>query len=123
MECVVEDPTAGFTLNKEESKTKKGNLIYVTTNNNSPTPNCNKIISGVTESNGGKGSSSGKGLSGGAVAGVVIGCVAVVAIAGIVLFFFSKGAGLLGGVSSVAQSYDATATSSVAGENVGGLKK
>ena len=121
LECVVEDPIEGFTLKEEESKSENGNIFYVTTiNNNSPAPNCNKIVSGVT---GSKGSSSGKGLSGGAIAGVVIGCVAVVAIAGFVLFFFIKGAGLLGGVSSVAQSYAGTTTSSIASENTGGLKK
>ena len=67
-------------------------------------------------------SSSSSSLSGGAIAGIVIGCIAVVAIIGTIIFFVSKGTALFG-AGNAAAAYSEAGTSSVSNMNVPNLKK
>ena len=84
----------------------------VSTGNSVLSPLCETYVSGDLEDS--NSSSSSRGLSGGAIAGIVIACIAVVAVVGLIFVFVSKGAALFGGVKSgAAASYSQAGTSSV----------
>ena len=68
-------------------------------------------------------SSSWGGLSGGAVAGILIASVEDVVVIGTILFFVSKGAALFGGVKAGNAAYSEAGTSSISKMNIKDLKK
>ena len=88
LNCKIESPGRSFYLLEDQKKGSKGNYLSFSTNTDK-TPLCNTYQSGdIIES-----SSSG-GLSGGAIAGIVIVCFVIVAAIGLVLYFIYSGKGI-----------------------------
>ena len=88
IDCIVENPSKYMSFNSEPEQKMNGGNDYVSFTNSSRTF-CKVLqVDGVNSNNKpGKGGS----LSRGAIAGVVISCVAVVIVVGFVLFFIKSG--------------------------------